>query len=143
MDPEAQAFPSVVQLETVVVTCAQRLPVHTPEQHCDGELQAAPTVAHVAVTHVPETHESEQHSLGDVQDLLALLQNADDVHLPVEQTVEQHWESAVQVSPPTLHVGAGGGAQCRVPSHEPEQHSPGLLAVHVAPCARHVVGSTQ
>ncbi len=32
----------------------------------------------------------------------------DEVHWPDEQTVEQHSESAVQVSPPTAHVGGGG-----------------------------------
>jgi hypothetical protein len=134
----------VVQVPIVVVTAAQELPVHVPEQHCDGDVHAVPTVWHDAAAHVPEVQAREQHSLGEVQPWPELLQNVDDVHLPEAQIVEQQSASAVQVSPPTPHAGAGGAAHLRSAPHLPEQHAPGLPAVQVVPWARHWPwGSTQ
>jgi hypothetical protein len=142
--PAAQALPSVVQVPTDVVTTAQAPPVHVPEQHCVPVEQGAPTDAHASVAHWPETQEREQHSVGEVQASLALLQNVDEVHLPEAHTVEQHWPSAAQVSPPTPQAGAGGAVHLRSPPHSPEQHWPRPAAVHVAPWARHCpAGSTQ
>ncbi len=65
--PAVQAFPSVVQLETVGLTCAQKLPVHTPEQQSLDELQLEPIVAHAVPQVVPERHVNEQHSVDDAQ----------------------------------------------------------------------------
>jgi hypothetical protein len=142
--PATQAFPSVVQVPIVLVTVAQKPPVHVPEQHCEGEVQAVPTVAHDVVAHVPAVHSSEQHSVGEVQPSPELLQNVEEVHFPEAHTVEQQSPSLAQVSPPTPQVGAGGAVHLRSVPHFPEQHAPGLPAVQVAPWARHCpTGSTQ
>jgi len=140
-----QAFPSVVQVPAAVGTWAQLPPVQMPEQHCVPLVQLAPTVEHAAVAQAPETHASEQHSAAEVQPCPASLQNAAEVHLPdASQTVEQHCEPAVQLSPPTPQAAAGGAVHCSVPLHCPEQHCPGLAAVQVAPTPRHWPGgSTQ
>lgn len=140
----AQALPSVVQVPIGLVTVAQKPPVHVPEQHCDGDRQAVPTVAQDVPAHVPEVHSREQHSLGEVQPWPELLQNVEEVHFPEAHTVEQQSASAAQVSPPTPQVGAGGAVHLRSLPHCPEQHAPGLPAVQVAPWARHCpTGSTQ
>ncbi len=142
--PAAQALPRVVQVPAVVETTAQLPPVQVPEQHCEGEEHAAPTVSHAAEAHVPDVHAREQHSLEDVQVWPASLQNAEDVHCPDAQTVEQQSEPAVQASPPTPQGGAVGAAHFRSVPHVPEQHCPGLAAEQVAPAARHCpAGSTQ
>jgi hypothetical protein len=142
--PAAQAFPSVVQLEIVVLTTSQvPLVPQLPEQHWLSWLHATPVLSHAAATQLPATHASEQHSVDEVQPAPDWAQNADEVHFPEEQTVEQHCESRVQVSPPTPHATTGGAAHFSVaPSHFPEQHWPGFAAVQVAPWRRHWLGGS-
>jgi hypothetical protein len=62
----AHALPSVVQVPPAVATTAQDWLVHVPEQHCEGDVQAVPTVSHDVLAQVPEVQASEQHSLGEV-----------------------------------------------------------------------------
>lgn len=58
----------------------------------------------------PPTQEKEQHSLEEVQALAVAVppgvQKVLVVHLPEAQTVEQHWEPAVQLSPPSRQAAA-------------------------------------
>jgi hypothetical protein len=142
--PAAQAFPSVVQLAIVVLTTSQvPLVPHLPEQHWPFWLHATPVLSQAAATQLPARHESEQHSVDEVQLAPDWVQNADVVHFPEAQTVEQHCVSAVHVSPPTPHATTGGAAHFSVaPSHFPEQHWPGFAAVQVDPWGRHWLGGS-
>jgi hypothetical protein len=140
----AQAFPSVVQVETPPEgTAAQTFPLQIPEQHCAAvpAVQGAPRTLHApAPPHVPELHWPVQHSVGDAHASPSPLQNSAVVHFPESpQYSEQHSSPLVQVSPPSLHAPAIGGTQWPVPSQSPEQH---IESAEQAPVFRHE-GSTQ
>ncbi|SRR6266568_2111045 len=99
--PSVHAFPSVLQLETVVLTVPQVLVLQTPEQHfAFVPLQPVALSWMQLAAQLPPTQEKLQQSLASVHDLPVSAQNAAEVHLPYAHTVEQHCESPVQVSPP-------------------------------------------
>lgn len=135
--PEAHAFPSVVQLDTVGLTGWQTLPEQTPEQQSDALLHPAPTVAH-EVPHSPAVHVREQHCDPSVHAAPGPPQNADDVHSPLAQWVEQQSAPVAQVSPPTLHADTAAPHEPAL--HTPEQQSQGLAQ---PPLPAQVVGFTQ
>lgn len=107
-----QEFPSVVQLETAVVTARQVPEVQTPEQHWFAPEQLAPTVRHDPEAHVPPPPQlSPQHCASETHTSFAATQKSSEVHFPNAHTVEQHWEGAVQLSPPGRHASTGGASQ--------------------------------
>ncbi len=136
--PEVQAFPSVVQLETVVLTCWQTLPVQIPEQHWLGLVQLAPVVVQAVPAQSPPLHVREQHCEPSVQAVPKLPQNDEDVQTPLAQTVEQQSAFCVQPSPPTLQLDTGAPHEPAL--QLPEQQSQGFVQ---EPLLRQVAGSTQ
>ncbi len=128
-EPCAHVLPSVVHAALLVGTgSAAHLPSppQLPVQHCEADVQAAPTVTHApALAHVPPTQLWLQHSELLVQAAPAAAQKADEVHFPMElQVVEQQSAPDAQFSPPPLQTGVGGASHAPF-VHFPEQHSLG------------------
>jgi len=117
---EAQVFPRVVQVATVVVTVWHLPAVHVPEQQSRFDVQLPALLTHALLSQVPDAEQDRlQHSALDPQAWPLVLQNAEVVQVPFAQVVEQQSPFAVQALPPVLQAGAAH----RPPLHAPEQQS--------------------
>jgi hypothetical protein len=137
--PDAQAFPSVVQVEPPDGTgiVAHRPPLQRPEQHWEPLVQLAEVERHAPDAQVPFAQVRLQQSALRVQLAPVALQNSVELHLcvVVSHAVEQQSAFDAQFSPPGLQASDAGAPHVPFAWHLPEQHW--LSAVHVAAATRH------
>ncbi len=113
--PPAQASPRVLQVKPLVPAGSDaQVPLaesRMPVQHCDAEVAGEPVGVHCVPEQRPPTQLTEQQSPSLAHVAPACLQNSEEVHFPLEHTVEQHCEPLEHVAPESPHAGGGGAAQ--------------------------------
>jgi hypothetical protein len=113
---------------------ASRVPV----QQSEAEAATVPVGVHGAPAQRPLTQLTEQHSALVVHAAPACVQKSEEVHFPLEHTVEQHWEPLEHDAPFKPHAGGGGAVHTPEVQERPVQQS---VPVAQAPFAWAHVGA--